>query len=89
MPKHDLSIFRTPTSDKFGHIFHQDREFLFNNVPYDVGWYFWDIDEEPFGPFTDEEHAKRALTLYTKRLMSGEITPQRKLIKPKAGKPWN
>lgn len=84
------SIFATPTSDKFGNIFFRQEEFLHNNVHYDFGWYFWDIDDEPFGPFVHEEQAKVAVRLYTERLTKGEIKPQKKtLIVPKAGQPWN
>lgn len=84
------SHFATPTSDKFGNVFFRETEFLHNNIHYGFGWYFWDIDDEPFGPFVHEEQAKVAVTSYTKRLMSGEIQPQKKtLIVPKGKQPWN
>lgn len=76
------------SSDKFGNIFFRQEEFLHNNVHYDFGWYFWDIDDEPFGPFVHEEQARTAVRLYTERLMSGEIKPQRKILRPGTGS-WN
>lgn len=84
-----LSIFSTPTSEKFLNSFFRDEEFLCNNFHYDTGWYFWDVDDEPFGPFLSWEQTEVAKRLYLDKLMKGEILPQRKLVKPKAGTPWN
>ncbi len=84
------NFFSLKSSDKFGQIFRLSEETLFQGFPYEPGWYFWDIDDEPFGPFLHEEQTKVALRLYTAKLMTGEIKPKpRTVLRLGPGQTWN
>lgn len=53
------------------HVHFFSSEFLYKNVHYSSGWYFYDEEEDLYGPFNNKAHAQRALILYVKQLMAG------------------
>lgn len=68
---------KEPTDDN---IFYNEYEFLHNNVHYEAGWYFFDEELEPYGPFLDKKHCERGLQLYVKQLNDGVAPTQTKHI---------
>ena len=51
-------------------------EFLYRNWHYPPGWYFYDEEEDLYGPFLSEDHAKRGLQAYIQQLLDGVAPTQ-------------
>lgn len=57
-------------------IHYRSSEFIYRNWHYAKGWYFYDEEEDLYGPFPNEKFAKIALQLYIKQLMEGRSPTQ-------------
>lgn len=57
-------------------VHYRPKEFLYRNVHYEAGWYFFDEEADLYGPFPHEQFAKTALQLYIKQLMEGKSPTQ-------------
>ena len=54
----------------------RSSEFLYRNVHYAPGWYFFDEEGDLYGPFTEKAHCERGLQMYIRQLMAGESPTQ-------------
>lgn len=51
-------------------------EFLYRNHHYPPGWYFYDEEEDLYGPFLNHAHCEAGLKLYLNQLMAGRSPTQ-------------
>mgnify|MGYP001586668985 CR=1 FL=1 len=61
--------------ESFG-VHYRATEFLYRNWHYEPGWYFYDEEQDLYGPFFNEEHCRNGLQLYIMQLMAGEAPTQ-------------
>lgn len=59
-------------------IHYRDHEFLYKNVHYDAGWYFYDEEEDLYGPFLSKHQCEVALQMYLRQLEAGVAPTQLK-----------
>lgn len=62
--------------DPFKTIVFHDKEFLWKNWHYPPGWYFYDEENDAYGPFENRPHCERGAKLYLMQLMAGVAPTQ-------------
>jgi hypothetical protein len=70
------SIVSLKSSDSKEVIHFRDKDFLYKDYHWPPGWYFYDEEEDLYGPFLSEDQTKVALKLYLKQLLSGQAPTQ-------------
>jgi hypothetical protein len=66
----------TPKQQEPRDVHYRDKEFLYRNWHYQPGWYFYDEEEDLYGPFLSQLHAQNGLKLYITQLLAGKSPTQ-------------
>lgn len=65
-----------PTREENDGVHYRDKEFLYKNVHYDKGWYFYDEEGDLYGPFLTRTQTEVGLRMYIEQLLRGEAPTQ-------------
>lgn len=67
-----------PSGPEVAH--YMSSEFLYRNVHYPAGWYFYDEEEDLYGPFDSKLQTEIGWMIYCDQLMRGEAPTQQPLM---------